>query len=498
MTMTPDEIRLAKSKLEAKRQLWHKGELSWKFRDYPWAKDLYKFIRENWGASPHLDVMMHRRGAKSTTCEIIGIEECIRVARTTCGVLCTTKEQARQVCEESFAAILDDCPKAIAPRRVKNDFTWVFDHNDSRIIILSADRLNAKSGRGRKFRFIHVMEAAFIPGLRKILRSVLLPTLRDVTGRSNGLMVLESTPPDDDVAEEDIEDWEKIWAEAELEHRTFFLPLSKNTHASPDFVAACKKDSGGEESSEYQREYELKLGVKSRRTVVPEFTHERAFIGVDGKPPVVREVPRPPGADRYESLDPGGDHPTALLFGFYHFEEDLVVIEDEWFSFDATTDVIAAAAKEREQGMWAGETGKLLRVSDNNRPITLRDMHRLHGLVFYETRKDEKEAQINKTRVMFRDHRIAIHPRCTRLIKTLRIARRSKNKHKGFMEQEGIGHADLLDCLLYLVRNVRKHQMPDVAPTPTPADFARPAPPPQANVARKFSRAAFGRALRRW
>src|SRR6266849_3956308 len=97
---------LTAAQKDAKRRLWHKGVLSWKFQEFPWCKDLYSFLRDNWGLNPHLDVLMHRRGGKSTTNLIIAIEECIRNPNARVAVLCTTKEQAREVCDESMTAIL--------------------------------------------------------------------------------------------------------------------------------------------------------------------------------------------------------------------------------------------------------------------------------------------------------------------------------------------------------------------------------------------------------
>lgn len=491
MTRTAAEILQAKR--DAKATLWRQGVLSWKFNDYPWAKDLYNHIRSRWGGPP-IPVQIHRRGTKSTTCMIIGVEECLRTPNTTYGILCNTKDQARDIGDESLTAILSDCPPEIAPRKVKNDYTWVFDHNGSKIVILPAEKLSAKAGRGRKFRFLHVLEAAFIPGLKKLIRSILGPTLLDVTGKTRGQMVLETTPPDGDVAQEDVEFWEEVWADGELAKNAFFLPLSQNKHASPDFVQACKDSCGGEHTDEYRREYELQNETRSKTTAIPEFAPRHAEI--------VREVPRPVGVDRYESLDPGGKHPTGELWGFYDFEKDTLVIEDEWLKEQATTADIVEINTEKERALWgAAPTGKLYRVADNNNVILLRDLHHDHGLVFYATAKDDKDAQINKTRVMFRDGKIAIHPRCTTLIRTLMIAKRAKIKRNGFEEEKGIGHADLLDCLIYMVRNLRKHQMPEglvLTGRQAAIEATRPRPPEPPNIARKFTRAFMGRGLRRW
>lgn len=492
MAIPTDPTELLIAKRQAKATLWRQGVLSWKFQDYPWAKDLYTFIRGKWGGPP-LPIQIHRRGTKSTTCMIIGIEECLRTPHTTYGILCNTKDQARDIGDESLTAILGDCPPEVAPRKVKNDYTWVFDHNGSKIVILPAEKLSAKAGRGRKFRFLHVLEAAFIPGLKKLIRSILGPTLLDVTGKWRGQIVLESTPPDDSVAEEDVEFWNETWAEAEAIGNTFFLPLSKNKHASPEFVAACKAMAGGEHSEEYQREFELHTDARGRTTAIPEFQTARASV--------VRVVDRPLTADRYESLDPGGTHPTGELWGFYDFEQDLLVVEDEWLKDKGLTSDIVKINEEKEVKLWGpAPGGKLYRIADNNNQTLLRDLHIDHGLLFHATAKDDKDAQINKTRVMFRDNRIAIHPRCEILIKTLLIARRAKSKRAGFEEAKGIGHADLLDCLLYMVRNLRRHNMPEVAaPVGAEAEkrwVAQRQDVPD-NAARKLS-GLFRRGLRRW
>lgn len=484
-----NQLEQTNLKREAARKLWHRGVLSWKFDGYPWARQLYEFIRSKWGVSPHIDAMVHRRGAKSTTGLIVGVEEALRAPNIRCAVLCTTKEQARDVCEESMVAILDDCPKDIMPRRVKNDFTWVFDHNGSKIQILSADKLNNNSGRGRKFRWIHVMEAGHIPNLGGILKSVLSPTLRDVTGRTTGTMYLESTPP---IEEE--HDFEKLWIQAQLDGRAFFLPLSANKWASPDFVKAAQDDCGGPLTEEYLREYELRFGTGKNKTAIPEFTPEKQQT-------VVRVVDRPLAADRYAVLDPGGEHPTGELWGFYDFEKDLLVIEHEWLGENVTTDVIASMTKEKELELgWDRAQGKLTRIADNNNVILLRDLQKDHKLLFHATQKDDKDAQVNKTRVMFRDNRIAIHPRCEILIKTLRIAKRSKIKRKSFLEMEDIGHADLLDCLLYMVRNLKKHVIPEPEkPVPAGLEQIRQPEPvnPAKSLARQLSKARW-KALRSW
>jgi hypothetical protein len=444
-------------KRTARNKLWAKGELRWKFEKRPWCRDLYDWIRAHWGAAGYLAAMMHRRAGKTSVAHVIAIEECLRAAGTSVAIICSTMQQARDISKAIMKPLLADCPKRLRPRFIKNDFAWEFDHNGSRIAILPADKTNWKNARGRKNTLVIVTEAGFVPGVDAIMAAI-LPTLRDVTDEWSGTMFMESTPP-----EEQDHPFQRLWEKADAAGRTFFLPLSANQYAGPKFRESAIIDSEGEDTVVYRREYELQFVFDEASTAIPEFTRMRAEVGdlERGLPRLVREVDRPSGADLYGSLDPGGSDMTAGLLAFYEFSQDLLVIEDELAMQNMTSDVLAARWREKERALWGeNPAGKLMRFADNNNKILLGDLNRLHKLLFYATAKDNRDAQINQVRLMVRDGRLAIHPRCKLLIKTLRLARRAATASKGFQHSKEIGHADLLDALIYLVRNVRRNAMP--------------------------------------
>lgn len=491
---------------EARGKLWTRGHLEWKFEGYAWAKEMYDFTRQRWGASPYLLWFVHRRGAKSTTGLVIALEECLRTANTRCAIICKTKDQAQEICDVSLVELLGDCPQAVMPRKVKNDYAYHFDHNGSRLQILSLDGKHGLKVRGRKFRFILITEAAFIELLDKILRSSILPTLNDVTGKTVGTVVLESTPN-----EEPGHPWEEMVEEARADERLFYLPLSKNKHASPLFVTKAQKDSGGAESVDYLREYELQFVYGDDSIAIPEATTQRMFEGDPenklpedepsrGLPPIVRELTYPNESDHYESLDPGGSDLTGWLASTYIFEQDILYIEDEITFHNMTTDDFVAKVRKREVDLW-GEAprGRIRRYADNNNQRLLYDLHVLHKMTFVGTAKDNKDAQINQARLMVRDGRLAIHPRCKLLIKTLRVAKRAKVARKGFEHMDDIGHADLLDCLLYKIRNLRRRELPR-APAQRQAEVqVRPPPVVQREPDRQLARAlGLGRGLSRF
>src|SRR3954463_4429163 len=154
---------LLASQRRVKAEAWRRGLLSmFKFDERPWALKFYEFFRQHEGDTCWL--LAHRRSGKSTAALIVGLEECLRVPYTKVAVVCKAKDQARTICEESFKALLADCPKELRPRPIKNDFKYVFK-NHSEISIFPADGTHGSKIRGRRFKLIIVTEAGHIPRL---------------------------------------------------------------------------------------------------------------------------------------------------------------------------------------------------------------------------------------------------------------------------------------------------------------------------------------------
>src|SRR5690606_33868657 len=91
-----------------------------------------------------------------------------------------------------------------------------------------------------------------------------------------------------------------------------------------------------------------------------------------------------------------------------------------------------------------------LMFADNNNLILLNDLQLDHDLNFIPTRKDNKEAAINKVKLKILDRDIVIHPRCRTLITHMKNATWSKSKSKGYKEfarSSDNGHYDAVDAL---------------------------------------------------
>lgn len=450
------------------RALWQAGRLRWKL--LPQAKRVYDAVRAQWGQAPFL-LNCHRNFTKSTLLLALEDEECRRAPRTPCAIVCDTKSHALAIVEEKFAEFAADCPEDLRPKTHITQRGFYFQYpNGSRLWLFGADdHRHIKTLRGLGFRLIGIDEAGHIEGSRGvtltvIVRSIALPALAKFT-RANpdrqGQLVLATTSPMDEV-----HDFWSLWDN--YPDSRFMMPLDVNPDFSDEYKAARARECGGAETVDYRREYGCERISLADAVPLPQVTQAR-LDGSDGKPALVRAVAQPEGPrEWYVSMDIGGRHLTALLWGYYDHPTQTVVIAREWAAANQGTADIAAAVRDAERGLWPnGPPEYLDRWADNNNLILLHDLDKEHELRFYGTRKDEKAAQLSELRREIAEGRVAIDPGCARLILTLRKARWKQTalKTPQWDYSREIGHADLLDALLYLVRNVKRRPYPTVEHT---------------------------------
>ncbi|MDX1373372.1 MAG: hypothetical protein R3321_12935, partial [Nitrososphaeraceae archaeon] len=227
----------------------------------------------------------------------------------------------------------------------------------------------------------------------------------------------------------------------------------------------------GDKDPHYRREYLCEIIRDKDSVVIPEFTPEK-------EKDLVVEMVRPPFYDIYVSGDVGFRDLTIYLFGYWDFKNATLVVIDELVMNgpEMTTEKLAQRIREKEEEHFsiyndAGEKVPekvYMRVMDNNL-IMVNDLNRLHGLNFIPTAKDDKEAQINQVRMMISNNQIKIHPRCKHLIYHLKHAswkegNSSKRIFANLSDSPDFsirgGHADAVDALIYMVRNLIKSHNP--------------------------------------
>ncbi len=432
------------SKKDAIEQLWRKGILWWKLDEC--QKDLYNLFNDSdskiivWNST--------RRLGKSTTLLIIALETCLRKKNAIVKYVAPEQKQVKTFTRQLIRKILTDCPVDLKPKYMTQDVVWKFS-NGSELQLAGSDNGNAENLRGGEADLCVVDEAGFCSDLKYVVESVLLPTMTT----TNGKAILASTPP----------------PSADHDFASHFIKLAKlkgsyvektiddidEKRISREQKEKFIEELGGRDSITVRREYFCEIITDTQRAVVPEF--------IENKHEIVCEWKKPPYYDAYVSMDIGGRDLTAILFGYYDFRNNKVVIVDEYTinGPDMTTPKIAEEINKRENLHFTDSYGlpqsPYLRYSDNNNKILLNDLQKLHNLNFLPSPKDEMIAQHNKLRVMIDEMSIVIHPRCVNLINHLENATWDKKgkKYENNVDKDGrLHHYDCLAALIYMIRNI--------------------------------------------
>ena len=434
---------------QARALLWHKGILSWKLTSV--QKELYSSYTD----SSHKIIVWScsRRLGKSFALCVIAIEQCIKKPNSVVKFVAPTAKQIKSIIKPLFRQLLIDCPKELQPKFKNNDNVFVFP-NGSEIQMAGTDSGHAEALRGGNSNLCLVDEAGFCDDLNYIIQSILIPT----TTITQGKIILSSTPPKSQDHE-----FTKYIEQAELNgnfiKKTIYDALgpgSQITQAGIDDII--RNIIGGAQSNEFRREYLCEMIVDENHSVVPEFSEEKQKA-------IVRDWVRPPHYDIYISGDIGFKDLTVFLFAYHDFRNGKLVIEDELVmnGKKMTTDFLAKEIKRKETELYTNpqtleQKQPYLRVCDNNL-IVINDLHRLHGLVFLPTAKDDSEAALNNMRILIAQERIIINPRCKTLVFHLRKATWNKSR-KSYDRSADAGHYDAIDALKYLVRNVQFNKNP--------------------------------------
>lgn len=432
------------SQKQARKILWNKGVLRWKLTNL--QKKVYDDFYSN---GEYINTLLiSRQSGKSYLLCVLAIEICLRTPNVIVKYICPKQKMVKTILKPRMREILDDCPIDIKPEYKENDKIYQFP-NGSEIQMAGTDNQNYDSIRGGTSVLWIVDEAGFCTDLDTVVRSVLSPTTLTTGGRG----ILASTPDPDNPEHDFIKQYVEP---AKLKGHLFKYTIYENDLIKEeDRNKMISSYPGGASNPKFRAEFLCEIARNNENTVVPEFDD------LTEKLLVTDQYKRPPFYDTYESMDIGGKDFTVVLFAYYDFRKNTVVIEDELVLKEKqNSEKIKNGIKTTERKLW-DEKPVYLRFADNNNIILLNDLGQ-RGLNFIATKKDNKEAQINDLRIRVMNHQIIIHPRCKTLIYHLKYATWARktdravntSSYKAFARSADGGHFDALDSLLYLIRNV--------------------------------------------
>ena len=447
------------SKKEAIRQLWKIGNLDYKRHRSQLT------MKEHMENSPKqiIPILASRRLGKSFEVLLKAVELCNTQKYSIVKYICPKLKMVKTIVNVNMRIILEDCPEDMRPEWKENDKIWIFP-NGSEIQFAGTDNGSHEALRGGSANLCIVDEAGFCDHLDYVIKSILRPTLLTTGGK----IIMISTPS----KSSDHEFIQTYILPMKASGELLVLNIHDNPMLTPEIIEELKKDyPTGENDPHYQREYLCTIIRDKDSVVIPEFTTEKEMV-------LVTDWERPPFYDAYTSGDVGFRDLTVYLFGYWDFKKATLVVEDELVMNgpEMTTERLALEIKKRELDNFhvlneEGEkVGKpmYMRVMDNNL-IMMNDLNRLHNFNFLATSKDNKEAQINHVRMMVTNNQIRINPKCKHLIYHLKGASwkggNSVNRtfaHLSDTPDHSIrgGHADALDALIYLVRNIVRSKNP--------------------------------------
>ncbi len=463
---------------EAKDDCWRRGDL----RHLLDSNQLGLYEEFNSSTFKRFVLECARRLGKSFLCCVIAIVVALRKERARVVYGAPTIKEALEIVIPIIEQIAESAPDDCRPTYNGQKGCFEFP-NGSRIVVFGCDdKRKANRGRGPEADLIIIDEAGFIEILGYVLHAVVNPQTLTTGGR----VLLASTPSD-----EPDHDFTKIAEIAESNGNYATRTIDDNPRLTQEqideYVANDAADLGMtveeyKRSDVYQREHLARRVVDRTMVAIAEewnAVREECFV----------EVERPEFFDGYQIIDYGGVDPHAVLLGYYHFEKDWIVVEDELLLREGqTTAEIAEEVKKKELALWGTDTyagtlrglpdwkpeelpdwlkGKLkdkaphqpyLRICDNDVQLA-KDLALLHGLAYLPTRKDEKRLMVNEARILVRQGRLKVHPRCRNLDRHLRTTMWSNHRQTEFRRKGG-EHGDLVDCLVYWVRNLRRHKDP--------------------------------------
>jgi hypothetical protein len=387
-----------------------------------------------------------------------------------------TKDSARQIVTQTLEQVLQWCEEQNRPAvdEAKGVVRWP---NGSLLTWAGTDAETFNRLRGPRAHLILLDEAAFYQDL-EMVEAALLPQLTTTKGKALYL----STPPESlghpfvarfraaqslGLAErETIEDNPRLTS----------LDRDRILKSFADMQGMSREEARA--STFWRREYMAEFVTEESRAAIPAWTPEVAEA-------CVIDYQRPEYRDHYDALDLGYNDGHGVLFMFWDFVAQKLVVEDEIYLRHKDTDTLATAIKQKERELYGelkydgtllGATDwdelpeyarnyiharapkqPYLRVSDNDL-LVLSDISQRHGLTFLPTRKDDKANAVDDLNIAVRRGQIAIHPRCRQLQRQMFTTVWDKPR-RGW-ERTADGHGELVDCLVYGWRNIRKHRDP--------------------------------------
>jgi hypothetical protein len=461
---------------ELVHEAWRRGRLRWLLHSS--QKGVYDTYRawerldpsQQGGTFPRVFVLdIGKRWGKTTKRFVVRVEDCIRNPGNSYRYASAFQKNIEEIVDEVAQRVFDTCPKDMRPRYRQggkadgdNDprragTGFYFPERDGKVSVLKLVGLDKDPDglRGRASDGDDISEAAFVRHLRYSVKNVLY---HQYQGRPSARMCMESSAPREPDSEYDnhfVEDAKKRGAYA---YRTIDDNPMLSHEEREEFIRA----AGGREHPDCKIEYFNERVRDPQRTIVPEFDRARH---------VCFPAEFPQHALALTSIDPGVAHLCGVLWAYWDFMRQKLVVQRSWAESNANTTHIAKTITDTDAELWsileyysnnAMTPNPARRVSDTDLRLIL-DLRSLHGLDVMPTAKDNARAALQELRNAFLRDDIEIIPQSGPLEAQLNAG--IWNEKRTAWEVHPVhGHFDCVAALVYLWRAVA--HVRNINPTP--------------------------------
>lgn len=464
-SLSAEEQAIVRSAVDA---LWRRGELRWKldatqqilYDRIKGAKDLRYFLN------------CSRRLGKSFVMLALAVEICLKKKNARVIYVAPTAKDAADIATDNWLTLAEDCPEDIKGEYKAQSKELIFP-NGSIIRFKATNGEHAKDLRGGRADIAVLDEAGTMDDFENVLYSIVEPMTASTGQHAAGMIVIATTP-----SETSGHDSGKVYESYAMQGFMSEFTLNDNPRMpyeekrkillrlgeSPERIPGILRGELEPETTRAKREYYCQWVTEANRAVVPEYT-------AACRAEVLKEVERPPFRDCYVGMDPGMVDNTGILFGYWDFLGQRLVIEDEWVKKHAGTKEVAKAIADKEREHFVGMPN-IWRVSDVEKRL-IQDLRTDHQIQFFQSKKKDSNASIQLMRSWVQSGQIIIHPRCTNLDRQLKNAiwnRRGKDFERDNSEDSIDAHYDLVAALKYLVRFVNTNRNRN----PYPATWGAP------------------------
>jgi hypothetical protein len=458
-------------------ELWRRGVLgAWKWDST--QIHMYRELEEKMRDHKRLVLLCGRRMGKSFMLATMAIEFAIRNPNSQIKYISSTTKGIEDYLIPIFERILEDCPADILPKWIKGEKTLRFA-NGSRIKVFGTDAKNFRKLRGQAAHFTVLDECGFMSDLKTTVLSVLAPQSLTTGGR----MIMSSTAPDTP-GHDFVEFIRRARDEGSCIERTIYdrradgsklWTAEEEAAINAERLAESIKDSFGESSPTFRREYLNDLGATdTSRAAMPHFTTE-LITGTSVRPGVIRRVERPLYCHKYISADIGYIDRSAWV-GAYLVPGNPKAEEPETFEYDEPPAgaIVVVGARQMHKTLSSDLTPHLLKFEEKHfgaeKPVariadgTPEQVEQLRraGYEVFKTLNTDPETLLDEVQKLMAKGLLIFDPTDPSVKELAACCQAAvwKKDGKKLDRHPEWGHFDLMMALAYLVRNVRRYASP--------------------------------------